>query len=223
MALKIAPSLLTADFGRLREQIQAAEAAGADWIHLDVMDGHFVPNLTFGALVAAAARAATKLPLDAHLMVEAPDQYIRPFRDAGVDFISVHVEASPHLHRTVQAIRESGAAPGVALNPATPIEAIREILPELDLVVVRSVNPGFGGQRFIQRSLDKIRAVRAQLDREGRPGAELQVDGGVASDTIGEVTAAGATVVVAGSAVFNPKGSVEENLRRLREAAKARQ
>src|SRR5690606_5088849 len=165
MHLKIAPSILTADLGRLADEIRAAEEGGADWIHLDVMDGHFVPNITIGPLVAAAVRSATRLPLDTHLMIEAPDRYIGAFRDAGVDWITVHVETCPHLHRTVERIKESGCRAGVALNPATPVAAIEEILPFVDLVLVMSVNPGFGGQRFIDRSLARVRRIR-DLDRK---------------------------------------------------------
>jgi ribulose-phosphate 3-epimerase len=216
--IKVAPSILSADLGRLAEQLQEAEQGGADWIHLDVMDGHFVPNITIGPLVAAAARAATALPLDAHLMISEPDRYVRPFADAGVDSITVHVEVSPHLHRTVQSIRDAGARAGVAINPATSVEAIREILPYVDLVLVMSVNPGFGGQRFIEGTLRKVEAVRNLLDREGRAEVELQVDGGVTPQTIGSVAAAGATCVVAGYAVYNAEDSVAANIRRLREA-----
>lgn len=218
MPVKIAPSILTADLGRLRDELEAAEAGGADWIHLDVMDGHFVPNITIGPVVARAARAATTLPIDAHLMVSDPDRYVRPFRDAGVDLITVHVEASVHLHRTVETIRDCGARVGVALNPATSVDAIREILPFVDLVLVMSVNPGFGGQRFIETSTDKISRVRRLLDEAGRPGAELQVDGGIGPDTIAAVVRAGASVVVAGSAVYNRDGTVAENISHLREA-----
>ena len=219
MTVKIAPSILTADLTRLGEQIGAAEAAGADWLHLDVMDGHFVPNITIGPLVAVAARAATRLPIDAHLMIEQPDRYVGAFREAGVDLITVHVEACVHLHRTVQTIHESGARAGVALNPATSLEAIREIIPFVDLILVMSVNPGFGGQRFIPTSLDRVRRVREMLVDAGREDVELQVDGGVAEGTIAEVVAAGATVVVAGSAVYNQKRTVAENIAALRAAA----
>lgn len=219
MPVKIAPSILTADIGHLADDIQAAEAGGADWIHLDVMDGHFVPNITIGPLVASAVRAATTLPIDAHLMIEAPDRYIAAFRDAGVDLITVHVETCPHLHRTVQVIRDTGARAGVALNPATSVETIREILPYVDLVLVMSVNPGFGGQRFIPTSLDKIRRVRQMLGAEGLDHIELQVDGGVGMETIASVVEAGASIVVAGSAVYNNNDRPGENIRRLKEAA----
>jgi len=213
--MKIAPSILTADLMRLGEQVGEAEAAGADWIHLDVMDGHFVPNITIGPLVAAAVRRGTSLPIDAHLMIAEPDRFVKAFREAGVDSLTVHVETSPHLHRTIQLIRDSGARAGVALNPATPLEAVREILPFVDLVLVMSVNPGFGGQRFIERVLPKIRRLRAMIDAED-PSIELQVDGGVGVDTIRSVSEAGASVVVAGSAVYNSTASVRQNLEQLR-------
>ena len=218
MNVKIAPSILTADIGRLAEEIAAAETAGVDWIHLDVMDGHFVPNITIGPLVASAVRSATRLPIDAHLMIEAPDRHIAAFQAAGVDLLTVHVEVCPHLHRTIEAIRESGAKAGVALNPATSVESIRGILPYIDLVLVMSVNPGFGGQKFIGGSLSKIRQVREMLDDGGFSDVELQVDGGVAVPTIRGVVEAGASVVVAGSAVYNKNASVAENVRLLRKA-----
>jgi ribulose-phosphate 3-epimerase len=217
--LKIAASILSADFGRLAEEIAAAEEGGADWIHVDVMDGHFVPNITIGPLVAAAARRATRLPLDTHLMIEKPERYIGAFADAGVDLLTVHVEASPHLHRTVEAIHQAGMKAGVALNPATSIETIREIVPYVDLVLVMSVNPGFGGQKFIETSIEKIRSVRGLLDETGRPEAELEVDGGVAAGTIDRVVRAGATVLVAGAAVYNAERSVAANIDALRRAA----
>ncbi len=214
--VKIAPSILSADFTRLGEQIREAEEAGADWIHVDVMDGHFVPNITIGPMIAAAARRSTTLPVDVHLMIAHPERYVDAFADAGADYLTVHVEASPHLHRTVQQIRERGVRPGVTLNPATPLEAIAEILPSVDLVLLMSVNPGFGGQSYIPESTARIRRVRSMLDERGLDHVELQVDGGVAPDTGAEVAAAGATVVVAGSAVYNARGTVAENLRRLR-------
>jgi ribulose-phosphate 3-epimerase len=217
--VKIAPSILSADFTRLGEQIREAEAGGADWIHVDVMDGHFVPNLTIGPLVAAAAKRATSLPVDVHLMIENPERYVDAFAEAGADYLTVHVETCPHLHRTVQQIRERGVRPGVTLNPATPAEALSEILPFVDLVLVMSVNPGFGGQSYIPTSTAKIARLRRMLDDWGLDGVELQVDGGVAPETIRAVVEAGATVVVAGSAVYNARASVADNLRRLREAA----
>lgn len=218
-AVKIAPSILSADFTRLGEQIREAEEGGADWIHVDVMDGRFVPNLTIGPLVAAAARRSTRLPVDVHLMIVEPERYVRAFADAGADFITVHVEASPHLHRTVQQIRECGVRAGVTLNPATPASALSEILPYVDLVLVMSVNPGFGGQSYIPTSTAKIATIRRMLDERGLDQVELQVDGGVAPGTIAEVVGAGASCVVAGSAVYNRERSVAENIRLLREAA----
>jgi ribulose-phosphate 3-epimerase len=221
-AVKIAPSILSADFARLGEQIREAEEGGADWIHVDVMDGHFVPNITIGPLIAEAARRSTRLPVDVHLMIEHPERYLEAFAKAGADYLTVHVETCPHLHRTVQQIRELGAKAGVTLNPATPVDALAEILPYVDLVLVMSVNPGFGGQSYIPTSTAKIARVRAMIDALGRGGeVELQVDGGVAPDTIAEVVGAGATVVVAGSAVYNRRAGVAENLRALREAAGA--
>jgi ribulose-phosphate 3-epimerase len=219
MALKISPSILSADFARLADGVAEAEAAGADWIHVDVMDGHFVPNITIGVPVVAALRRVTKLPLDVHLMIEQPDRYVDAFVDAGADWLTVHQEASVHLHRTVERIRQLGAKPGVSINPATPASAISEILPYVDLVLVMSVNPGFGGQKYIPTSTGKIAALRRELDERGLWPIELEVDGGVSEQTAGDVAAAGATVLVAGAAVFNKSASVAENIRRLREAA----
>ena len=221
MSVKIAPAILAADFARLAEEVAKAEAGGADWIHVDVMDGRFVPNLTIGPPVVASLRQVTKLPLDVHLMVEAPERYVDSFCDAGADHLTVHQEASPHLHRCVEAIRERGVRPGVSLNPATPVWSLEEILPYVDLVLVMSVNPGFGGQRFISSSTDKIRRIRETLDALGRPEVEIAVDGGIAADTAGEVAAAGATVLVAGAAVYRGGASVAENIRAIRRAADA--
>jgi len=201
--IKIAPSILSADFSRLGEEIQAVDRAGADYIHVDVMDGHFVPNITIGPLVVAALRKVTEKPLDVHLMIENPDRYIPQFAKAGADIITVHQEAVPHLHRTVQLIKSLGKQAGVSLNPATPVETLDVILDELDLVLVMSVNPGFGGQEFIPSALDKIRALRQSITRRGL-ATELEVDGGIKLDNIREVVAAGAEVLVAGSAVFKP-------------------
>jgi len=200
--IKIAPSILSADFARLGEEIRAVADGGADYIHVDVMDGHFVPNLTIGPLVVAAARKATDLPLDVHLMIENPDQYISEFAAAGADIITVHQEAGHHLHRTVQLIRSQGKKAGVSINPATPVSTLDVILGDLDLVMVMTVNPGFGGQSFIASCLPKIAALRREIDRRGLQ-VELEVDGGVKPDNIGRIAAAGADVFVAGSAVFN--------------------
>ncbi|KPK81942.1 MAG: ribulose phosphate epimerase [Gemmatimonas sp. SM23_52] len=212
---RIAPSILSADFARLAEQIAQSEAGGADWIHVDVMDGHFVPNITVGPLVVAAARRATKLPLDVHLMIENPDRYLSQFVTAGADWLTVHQEACPHLHRTVQQIRELGARPGVALNPATPVETLIDILPFVDLVLVMTVNPGFGGQSFIPECLSKVSRLAGRLAQQGLAGIEIEVDGGIDPDTAPAAVAAGATVLVAGSAVFS-RGSIPENVRALR-------
>jgi ribulose-phosphate 3-epimerase len=200
----IAPSILSADFGRLADEIRAVEAAGADWIHIDVMDGRFVPNITIGPLVVEAARRVTRLPLDVHLMIVEPERYLADFARAGADLICVHAETCPHLHRTIQQIRELGKRPAVAFNPATPLDALEYVLPDLDMVLVMSVNPGFGGQRFIPAALPKIAAVRAAIDRAGL-ACELEIDGGVKLDNIAEVAAAGANVFVSGSGVFGTK------------------
>jgi ribulose-phosphate 3-epimerase len=200
--IKIAPSILSADFSRLGEDIQAVDHAGADYIHVDVMDGHFVPNITIGPLVVDALRKVTAKPLDVHLMIENPDLYIEAFANAGADIITVHQEAVPHLHRTVQLIKSLGKKAGISLNPATPVETLDVILDELDLVLVMSVNPGFGGQAFIPSALDKISALRQRITQRGL-ATEIEVDGGVKIDNIRQVVAAGADVLVAGSAIFN--------------------
>ncbi len=200
-SIRIAPSILSADFSRLGEEIAAVAAAGADFIHVDVMDGHFVPNLTIGPLVIRAIRKATTLPFDVHLMISPVDPYIDEFVKAGADILTAHPEAGPHLHRTVQAIRAAGAKPGVALNPGTPVAAIEPVLDDVDLVLVMSVNPGFGGQAFIRSQLKKIEIIRKLIDASGR-NIMLEVDGGVNAETAKEVIAAGADVLVAGSAVF---------------------
>jgi ribulose-phosphate 3-epimerase len=214
--VKLAPSVLAADFARLGEQIREAEEAGADWVHLDVMDGHFVPNLTLGPAIAAAARRSTSLPLDVHLMVETPGRVVEMFAQTGVDSLTVHVEATPHLHRTVQRIRELGLRAGVAINPATPIASVTEILPFVDLVLVMTVNPGFGGQSFIPTMNAKIARLRALLAEQGLSGVDVEVDGGIDAQTARAVVQAGATVLVAGSAVFNSRGTVAANLAALR-------
>jgi ribulose-phosphate 3-epimerase len=197
----IAPSLLAADFARLGEEARAVERAGADWLHLDVMDGHFVPNISFGPLVVKALRPHTSLPLDVHLMIAPADPYIAAFAEAGADHISVHPEAGPHLHRTLQLIRSLGKKPGIVLNPATPVDAIAHVLDLADLIMVMTVNPGFGGQAFIASQLSKIATIRRMIDATGRHIA-LQVDGGITSETAGQVLAAGADTLIAGTAVF---------------------
>ncbi len=200
-ALRIAPSLLAADFSRLAEEVRAVEAAGADWLHLDVMDGHFVPNITVGpALVKAIKRVATR-PLDVHLMIAPADPFLAAFAEAGADVITVHPEASPHLHRTLQAIRALGCKAGVALNPATPISSVKWVLDSTDLLLAMTVNPGFGGQAFIENQLGKIAALRRLIDSSGRD-IRLEVDGGITPATAPRVRAAGADVLVAGTAVF---------------------
>jgi ribulose-phosphate 3-epimerase len=216
--LLIAPSILSADFARLGDAVAQAEQGGADWIHVDVMDGHFVPNITIGVPVVAALRKVTRLPLDVHLMIERPDRYVEAFARAGADWLTVHVEAERHLHRTVQAIRQHGAKAGVSLNPATPASALDEILPYVDLVLVMSVNPGFGGQQFIESSVAKIDAIRRAIDERGLD-LRLEVDGGIAPATIRPVVDAGADVVVAGAAVYGGPKSVADNIAALREAA----
>ncbi len=199
--IKISPSILSADFARLGEEVKAIESAGADYVHVDVMDGHFVPNITIGPLVVDAVRPVTNLPLDVHLMIENPDQYIPAFAQAGADIIVVHAEATKHLHRTIQLIKSLGKRAGVSLNPATSLSALDIILPELDLVLLMTVNPGFGGQSFIESSLPKIGELRDRIDTLGLP-IELEVDGGVKIDNIEQIASAGADVFVAGSAVF---------------------
>ncbi len=199
--IKIAPSILSADFARLGDEVRAVAAGGADYIHIDVMDGHFVPNITIGPAVVEAVRQVTGLPLDVHLMIENPDLYIPGFAKAGADIITVHQEASAHLHRTVQLIKSHGKKAGVSLNPATPASSLDVILEELDLVLVMSVNPGFGGQSFIPSALEKIASLRRAIDGRGLK-VELEVDGGVKAENIGRIAEAGADVFVAGSAVF---------------------
>jgi ribulose-phosphate 3-epimerase len=217
MGLLIAPSLLSADFAALGQDIAAAERGGADLLHVDIMDGHFVPNLSMGPPVVKSIRRVATVPLDVHLMLDNPDQYIEAFVEAGASRVTVHVEVLPHLHRTLQFIKACGAKAGVALNPSTPVGALEEIAGDVDQILVMSVNPGFGGQTFIPRSESKIRAVRALLDRAGN-AAPIEVDGGVDHANAARIVAAGAEILVAGSSIF-AGGRVEEATRRLRAAA----
>ena len=216
--LKIAPSILSADFSRLGEQVKEATEGGADYIHVDIMDGQFVPNLTIGPEVVRAIRPWTAIPLDIHMMVAEPERFVTQFADAGADIITVHAEACRHLHRTVHQIADSGAKPGVAINPGTPISAIEEVLADVDQVLVMSVNPGFGGQSFIKGSVDKIARMQALIDSVGSK-AEIEVDGGISPETAHRVAAAGARILVAGSAVFNKKTTVADAIARIRASA----
>jgi ribulose-phosphate 3-epimerase len=218
--VRIAPSILSADFARLGEEVRTAEEAGGDWIHVDVMDGHFVPNLTLGPAITEAVRRSTSLPVDVHLMIESPERYVEDFVRAGAHRITVHQEACPHLHRVLEQIRELGALPGVAVNPATPVELLRDVLPFVDLVLVMTVNPGFGGQAFIPTSPGRVARVRALLE-ELRPGESVavQVDGGIDAASAGAVVSAGADVLVAGSAVYGHPGGVAEGIRAIRASA----
>ena len=214
--LKFAPSILTADLMRLKEAIAEAEAAGVDWIHLDVMDGLFVPNLTFGPLLVEAVRRVTDLPLDVHLMIVQPERYLEDFAQAGADHITVHFEATYHPHRAVERVKELGKKAGLAVNPGTPLEAFEPLLPELDLALLMSVNPGFGGQRYIPTATARLKRLKEMRDRLN-PGCLIEVDGGVNRQTVAEVYRAGADVAVAGSALFNGR-PVAENLKALKEA-----
>jgi len=215
--VRIAPSILSADFGRLAEEVRAIEAAGADWIHVDVMDGRFVPNITFGPLVVEALRKVTRLPFDIHLMIVEPERYVEDFAKAGADVITVHYEASPHLHRTLQHIRSLGKKAGVSLNPHTPADGLTYVIDQLDLILVMSVNPGFGGQEFIPSVVPKIAQLRSLIDQSGNDVA-LEVDGGIKPGTARTVTRAGADTLVAGSAIFGAD-SYEGAIAALREDA----
>lgn len=218
MKVHIAPSILASDFGRLADQVVEAEEAGVDWIHVDVMDGHFVPNITIGPAITEAVRRATRLPVDVHLMIEAPDRYIQAFADAGADYLTVHQETCPHLHRTIQRIRAAGVRPGVAINPATPVESVAAILPDIDLLLVMSVNPGFGGQAFIPSAVGRLARARELLDACGAEDTALEVDGGIDSTTAPEVAGAGADVLVAGSAIYGHPQGVAAGVSAIRNA-----
>jgi ribulose-phosphate 3-epimerase len=214
--VKIAPSILAADFSKLGDEIKAVEQAGADWIHVDVMDGHFVPNITIGPLVVEAVRKVTELPLDVHLMIEDADKYIKDFASAGADILTVHVEACPHLNRTINYIKEQDVRAGVVLNPSTSLSCLEEILHEIDMVLLMSVNPGFGGQKFITSLLDKTQNL-SQIMSQYEQEFDLQVDGGVKAENAGELKEAGANVLVAGSAIFNSK-DYKKAIQQLRDA-----
>ena len=213
--IKIAPSILSANFIKLGEEIKAAEEAGVDMLHIDIMDGHFVPNMTIGPFIVESIRKITSLPLDVHLMIEEPDTYLRDFIKAGADYVTVHLEASVHLHRTVQLIKETGAKAGVSLNPATPVWSLEDILPDIHLVLLMSVNPGFGGQKFIPQALDKIRILKKFIKEKGFTTL-IEVDGGINIDNAKDVTSAGADILVMGSAFFH-SGNYKEIMKRVKE------
>jgi ribulose-phosphate 3-epimerase len=215
--IKIAPSILSADFARLGEQVAEATKAGADLIHIDVMDGHFVPQITIGALVVSAIRKYTTLPLDVHLMIESPEEQIPQFAKAGADIISVHIEPCPHIHRVIQMVKATGVKAGISINPATSLSMLDEILSEVDLVLVMTVNPGFGGQTFIENTLDKIARLRAELDRR-KLSIELEVDGGINTKTAPRVVKCGATALVAGAAIFSSGESIDQAIKKLRQS-----
>lgn len=215
--VKLAPSILSADFARLAEQVAEATSAGADYIHIDVMDGHFVPNISIGIPIVASLRPRTNLPLDVHLMIQHPEQYVSQFADSGADIITVHVEACSSLHRLIQSIKELNVKAGIALNPATTLTSIEEILPYLDLVLIMSVEPGYGGQSFIQSSLDKISRLRKMLDNK-KLNAELEVDGGITVDNAPGIVKAGANVLAIGSSIFNAKKGISQTMQMFRKA-----
>lgn len=217
--IKISPSILSADFSRLGEEIREVESAGADYVHIDVMDGHFVPNITVGPLIVEAVRRVTDLPLDVHLMIERPELYISDFAKAGSDIITVHAEVCNHLNRTIAMIKEEGARAGVSINPSTPLSALEYVLEDADLILVMSVNPGFGGQSFIEKSVDKISELRKMMDAKGISDVEIEVDGGIKLDNISKASKAGADVFVAGSAIFGGHGNYADIIREMRKRA----